>query len=152
MVFKKITFQNRYVALETPSTRDPPPFIAKAILNFHFDYLNPSLIHPLANKHMKRRWQVFILLQTYERRWQVLGIAYRAEASKCYSPACLPCWEAQTKEGCSNWNWWAHALSRSLKKMFYLFAFSSVSALILFCVMFVQLVCLMVNSGKVVVL
>ena len=29
MVFKKITFQNRYVALE--------------ILNFHFDYLNPSL-------------------------------------------------------------------------------------------------------------
>ena len=31
---KKIIFQNRYVALETPS---------KAILNFHFDYLNPSL-------------------------------------------------------------------------------------------------------------
>ena len=24
--------------------RDPPPFMANAILNFHFDYLNPSLI------------------------------------------------------------------------------------------------------------
>ena len=35
----KIIFQNRYVALETP----PPPFMANAILNFHFDYLNPSL-------------------------------------------------------------------------------------------------------------
>ena len=23
--------------------RDPPPFMANAILNFHFDYLNPSL-------------------------------------------------------------------------------------------------------------
>jgi len=42
MVFKKIIFQNRYVALETPSR--PLPFMAKAILNFHFDYLNPSLI------------------------------------------------------------------------------------------------------------
>ena len=37
MVFKKIIFQNRYVALETP------PFMAKTILNFHFDYLNLSL-------------------------------------------------------------------------------------------------------------
>ena len=41
MVFKKIIFQNRYVALETPLR--PPPFMAKAILNFHFDYWNPSL-------------------------------------------------------------------------------------------------------------
>ena len=41
MVFKKIIFQNRYVALETPSR--PPPFMANAILNFHFDYLNTSL-------------------------------------------------------------------------------------------------------------
>ena len=24
--------------------RDPPPFMAKTILNFHFDYWNPSLI------------------------------------------------------------------------------------------------------------
>ena len=44
MVFKKIIFQNRYVALETPS-RPPPPFMAKAILNFHFDYLTPSLTY-----------------------------------------------------------------------------------------------------------
>ena len=35
---KKIIFQNRYVALETP-----PPFMVKTILNFHFDYLTPSL-------------------------------------------------------------------------------------------------------------
>ena len=27
--------------------RDPPPFMANAILNFHFDYLNPSLILPI---------------------------------------------------------------------------------------------------------
>ena len=39
MVFKKIIFQNKYVALETP-----PLFMANAILNFHFDFLNPSLI------------------------------------------------------------------------------------------------------------
>ena len=30
------------MALETPS-RPPPPFMANAILNFHFDFLNPSL-------------------------------------------------------------------------------------------------------------
>ena len=40
MVFKKIIFQNRYVALETPSR---PPFMANTILNFHFDYWHPSL-------------------------------------------------------------------------------------------------------------
>ena len=38
MVFKKIISQKRYVELETP-----PPFMEKPILNFHFDYLNPSL-------------------------------------------------------------------------------------------------------------
>ena len=43
MVFKKIIFQNRYVALETPRDH-PPPFMANAILNFHFDYPHPSLI------------------------------------------------------------------------------------------------------------
>ena len=42
MVFKKIIFQNRYVALETGL--DPPPFMANAILNFHFDFPHPSLI------------------------------------------------------------------------------------------------------------
>ena len=30
------------MALETPS-RPPPPFMANAILNFHFDYLTTSL-------------------------------------------------------------------------------------------------------------
>ena len=42
MVFKKIIFQNRYVALETPSG-PPPPFMANTILNFHFDYWHTSL-------------------------------------------------------------------------------------------------------------
>ena len=41
MVFKKIIVQNRYVALETGL--DPLPFMANAILNFHFDFLHPSL-------------------------------------------------------------------------------------------------------------
>ena len=36
-LFKKIIFQNRYVELETP------PLHGKNILNFHFDYLKPSL-------------------------------------------------------------------------------------------------------------
>ena len=45
MVFKNIIFQNRYVALETPS-RPPPPFMANTILNFHFDYLTTPLIVP----------------------------------------------------------------------------------------------------------
>ena len=43
MVFKKIIFQNRYVALKTPS-RPPPPSMANTILNFHFDYLTNSLM------------------------------------------------------------------------------------------------------------
>ena len=42
--FQKNHFQNRYLALETPSR--PPPFMAKGILKFHFDYLTPSLIWP----------------------------------------------------------------------------------------------------------
>ena len=46
MILKAI-FQNRYVALETPSR--PPPFMANTILNFHFDYLTPSLTPLLAN-------------------------------------------------------------------------------------------------------
>ena len=31
------------MALETPSR--PPPFMANAILNFHFDYLTTSLMY-----------------------------------------------------------------------------------------------------------
>ena len=42
MVFKKIIFQNSLMANETPS-RPPPPFMANAILNFHFDYWHTSL-------------------------------------------------------------------------------------------------------------
>ena len=42
LTLTKIIFQNRYVALETGL--DPPPFMANAILNFHFDFLHPSLM------------------------------------------------------------------------------------------------------------
>ena len=35
------------MALETPSR--PPPFMANAILNFHFDFLKPSLSYILTN-------------------------------------------------------------------------------------------------------
>ena len=38
MVFKTIIFQSRLV-----DSRPPPPFMEKSILNFHFDYLHPSL-------------------------------------------------------------------------------------------------------------
>ena len=53
MVFKKITFQNRYVALETPS-RPLPPFMANAILNFHFDYWHTSLSIPSLQREAKQ--------------------------------------------------------------------------------------------------
>ena len=39
-----------YAALETPS-RPPPPFMANAILNFHFHYLTPYLINTAASVH-----------------------------------------------------------------------------------------------------
>ena len=45
MVLKKIIFQNRYVALEIGL--DHPPFMANAILNFHFDFLNTSLTYTI---------------------------------------------------------------------------------------------------------
>ena len=41
--FKKIIFQNSLMANETPSRPPPPPLMANAILNFHFDFLTPSL-------------------------------------------------------------------------------------------------------------
>ena len=44
MVFKKIIFQNSLMANETPS-RPPPPLMANAIKNFHFDYVTTSLRH-----------------------------------------------------------------------------------------------------------
>ena len=59
MVFKKIIFQNRYVALETPSR--PPPFMANSILNFHFDYWNTSLtltLKGLDNAVVYQKWQL----------------------------------------------------------------------------------------------
>ena len=67
MVFKKIIFQNRYVALETP-LRTIPPFRANTILNFHFDYLITSLIQlfdglsPFFAGHTHDDWLIIISL------------------------------------------------------------------------------------------
>ena len=38
--------------------REPPPFMANAILNFHFDYLNPSLIKVEAGNEYDCTWNV----------------------------------------------------------------------------------------------
>ena len=42
------------MALETPS-RPHPPFMANAILNFHFDFLKPSLTDCPADLHSYKR-------------------------------------------------------------------------------------------------
>ena len=54
----KIIFQNRYVAIETPSR--PPPFLANAILNFHFDYWHTSLSESVDD--IGRLWLDLVLL------------------------------------------------------------------------------------------
>ena len=38
--------------------RDPPPFMANAILNFHFDYVTPSL-KKFANKDKETQVDIF---------------------------------------------------------------------------------------------
>ena len=59
------------MANETPS-RPPPPFMANAILNFHFDYLNPSLINfpfltlPLAEKPLSSILRLPLLKKKFE--------------------------------------------------------------------------------------
>ena len=63
MVFKKIIFQNRYVELETPA----PLFMEKNILNFHFDYLNISLI--MKGMYCIGCWSLFM---TYDRSSSML--------------------------------------------------------------------------------
>ena len=73
---KKIIFQNRYVALETPSRPPPSPFMANAILNFHFDYWHPSLrlSQPQKNwqsrKYFSKRGQlIFGLKKLLKKSW-----------------------------------------------------------------------------------
>ena len=71
MVFKKIIFQNSLMANETPSR--PPPFMANAILNFHFDYLNTSLTK--FTKWIKSQEKINILFkmrtQNDETKWSI---------------------------------------------------------------------------------
>ena len=52
------------MANETPS-RPPPPFMANAILNFHFDFLNPSLICALGHLTLQHRGAVLKLWPTH---------------------------------------------------------------------------------------
>ena len=79
MVFKKIIFQNRYVALETPSR--PPPFMAIAILNFHFDFPHTSL---RSFKDM-RHGQYFKKYETWARFYDSLHLQLKLVKVKRFS-------------------------------------------------------------------
>ena len=48
MVFKKSFF--KIGMWHSRPYRDPPPFMANAILNFHFDFLTPSLIYGILSR------------------------------------------------------------------------------------------------------
>ena len=52
MVFKRNHFFKIGMWHSRPP-RDPPPFMAKTILNFHFDYWNPSLTQCLQPQKMR---------------------------------------------------------------------------------------------------
>ena len=65
MVFKKIIFQNRYVALETPS-RPPPPLHGKYHLKFPFWLFAPFPKAPQLDLHILN---LIILWSTLWGRW-----------------------------------------------------------------------------------
>ena len=72
------------MALETPSR--PPPFMANAILNFHFDFLNPSLMqeHKLFIPYDRAIWNITSQLATKKLIWSALVHAQRVEIKmKC---------------------------------------------------------------------
>ena len=88
MVFKKIIFQNRYIALETPSR--PPPLMANAILNFHFDFLNPSLTGPASLLHS---WHLVMLKSVFTwwgflKEGEVFGDIWKVVSHPYW---CYPC-------------------------------------------------------------
>ena len=56
MVFKKNHFSKQLSGKRDP-LETPPPFMANAILNFHFDYLHPSLIWILIFWFPSIRWK-----------------------------------------------------------------------------------------------
>ena len=82
------------MALETPSR--PPPPMANAILNFHFDYLNPSLIREGGKMSLLGK-------PLFEMCWYYVGIA---QVALDPSPLCQtgkrgkncpkPSWQALT--------------------------------------------------------
>ena len=53
MVFKKNYFSEQVCGTRDP-LETPPPFMANAILNFHFDFLTPSLNGLPAYHHKKQ--------------------------------------------------------------------------------------------------
>ena len=63
MVLKKIIFQNRYVALEIGL--DPPHFMANAILNFHFDFLNTSLTYTIRRYVLLYFWVCLVFWSVF---------------------------------------------------------------------------------------
>ena len=66
MVFKKIIFQNSLMANETPSR--PPPLMANAIKNFHFDFPHTSLTTNLSIHNVQELVLTMNLLQIYHHR------------------------------------------------------------------------------------
>ena len=70
MVFKKIIFQNSLMANETPS-RPPLPLMANAIINFHFDFLTPSLIE-IWNFNLNK--SLFLILYFHQHIWHAVKV------------------------------------------------------------------------------
>ena len=90
----KIIFQNRYVALETPS-RPRPPFIANAILNFHFDYWHPSLI-------------INIVFSRYERSGNLVVRCLKDMINAFFSRFFVKLWSSSYRIG--RWKFSCHEL------------------------------------------
>ena len=68
------------MANETPSR--PPPFMANAILNFHFDYVTPSLIDVVADIYLLQGC-FDELAKSFQERW--------TKVHKCDRPGCETC-------------------------------------------------------------
>ena len=104
MVFKKIIFQNRYVALETPS-RPPAPLHGKYHLKFPF-WLSAPLPYHQTNKYLKllqsspsplTLWglerielnllQIFLTSSRYSHKTSVAGFGPELFSFRRYFPA-----------------------------------------------------------------
>ena len=79
MVFKKIIFQNSLMANEPPP-RPPPPFMANAILNFHFDFLHTSLTSNERDLYNVRSCPIFKVQKVEEKDAKITEVIIIMEA------------------------------------------------------------------------